>query len=113
MKASDILQDSKTLSMADFENFFDVTKDREGFYRYNLNSSLYLNFKPSDLLQYVPSHDLHWTTISYNIYGTTRFAWLLCKINEVKDPVFPVCAGTPVFYIPQELVNSVVQYINS
>ena len=98
--------------MLDFENFFDISKDDDGYYRYNLNSTLYLGYSYSDLKEYVPSHDLHWPIISYNIYGTTRLAWLLCKLNGVKDPIYPVDAGTPVMYVPKELVNKVIQYIN-
>jgi len=90
MKISDIDSESNVVSMLDFENFFDITTDRNGYKRYNLNSTLYLNYSYGDLLEYVPSHDLHWTTVSYNIYGTTRLAWLLCKINKISDPIRPV-----------------------
>ena len=52
--------------------------------------------------------------MSYNIYGTTRFAWLLMKINNIDaskmfDPVLP---GQKVLYVSADTAKSIVRGIN-
>jgi hypothetical protein len=77
-------KDSKTwLKAMDLENFFNVYADKNGNFVYNLNNSIYFNVQKGSLDEYTLSHDMHWTLISYMLYGTTRFAWLLMKVNNI------------------------------
>ena len=58
---------------------------------------------------------MHWPLISYKIYGTTRLAWLLWKVNEV-GPIDTFRAKQPgdiVYYLPTSLVKEIVSDINS
>lgn len=71
------------LTFVDFENFLNIYQDKDDFYFYNLNSTLYLDVPESRLKKFPCQHDLHWSTISYKIYGTVRLAWLLMKINHI------------------------------
>ena len=49
---------------------------------------------------------MHWTLISYKIYGTTRLAWLLWKANNVQmaDTFKVKMPGDIVYYLPRENV---------
>lgn len=109
MKASDL---DDTVKFVDFENFFEVYEngsDKRKPYLYNLNSTVYFDGVPSQ--EYRPSHDMFWTTISYEIYGTTRLWWALMKVNGVgMDRSFdPVRAGETVRYIDKETMRSILQ----
>ena len=47
---------------------------------------------------------MHWTLLSYKLYNTTHFAWLLMKINDVntKDVFKKLRAGDIVKYLPAD-----------
>ena len=44
---------------------------------------------------------MHWPSISYKVYGSTRLAWLLMKLNDIRDQnIFDqVKAGTRIRYL--------------
>jgi hypothetical protein len=109
MKLEDI--DSDNVKVTDLETMFSVYLDKRGNYALNLNEGLYLSFQKSKLPHMKLDHDLFWTTISYKIYGTTRLAWLLMKINDVKaDQIFDIQrTGTDIYYIPKENMNRLLQ----
>lgn len=88
------------LKVADLENMFNIFSDDEGRLLYNLNETVYVNSGGAP--EYTVTYDSQWTLISYKIYGTTRLAWLLMKLNGVELPEAfrPVKAGTAVKYIP-------------
>lgn len=52
--------------------------------------------------------------LSYKLYGTTRLAWLLMKLNDVDasnvfDQKMP---GDKIWYLPRENVESIVADLN-
>jgi hypothetical protein len=115
-KIFDYEEDVSYLKVTDFENFFNIYEDT---YRlnnkvYNLNSTLYLDIDESSLTDYQLTHDLQWSLISYNVYGTTRLTWLLWKINNVKPNrvLETVRAGTTVKVLPMNKVQDIVMNIN-
>ncbi len=80
--------DLKTLSLKpeqeDLENLFTVHVDKKGNYVYNLNRGLQFQINDdADLQTYVVTHPMHWPLASYQIYQTTRLAWLLMMLNGV------------------------------
>ena len=103
---------SKILEHTDLENMFNVywhTK-RQSFF-YNLNDSLYIYVPKSRLLNFIVQADLYWTTISYQIYKTTRLAWLLMKLNNVKpeNMLKKVEAGTIIKYLSENDANFIIK----
>ena len=52
--------------------------------------------------------------MSYIIYGTTRLAWLLMKLNKVKaaDVFAQLKAGTTVKYLTKDIVQKIIETIN-
>lgn len=115
MKISDIATGSAkdTLKITDLENIFNIYED-DGNYYYNLNETLVIDFNKDQLSRYVVTHDMHWPTISYQLYETTRLAWLLMKANKVdKRAAFDVIpAGTVVYFPSVEVVQSIVTSLN-
>ena len=108
MKIKDI---DGNIKISDLENFFDVyenTQDRRKPYLYNLNSTVYFSGTPKSVHKL--SHDMFWTTISHEIYGTTRLWWILMKVNGVgMDRAFDtVPAGSSVRYVDKDVLNRVL-----
>lgn len=94
----------------DLDNMFKIHVDKKNNLVFNLNETMYLEIPNTKLKTFVPDHPLHWPTISYKIYGTTRLAWLLMKLNGVKAyNLFEKIPPTmPVYYIEDGDIMSVV-----
>lgn len=110
-KIADVFDsDQVDISFLDFENFFNIYQDENAYYFYNLNSTVYLDIPQSRLKNYVCQHDLHWPTISYNIYGTVRLAWVLMKVNNISpDIAFNiVSAGSTVKYLDRNDITTII-----
>jgi hypothetical protein len=107
MKISDI---DSSIDIVDFENFFKIHKDNNGYYKYNLNENLYINVEPENCEQYILKTRAYWPLISYKIYNTTKLAWLLMKINDVKgENIFEYKnPGDIIYYLPRETVEQIV-----
>lgn len=101
------------VSMSDLENFFNIYDDKRSFKNYNLNTTMYINVNVEDCDQFVLQHDMFWPLISYKIYGTTRLAWLLQKINKVVNPMNILQSGSIVYYINKSNLSQVLQEVNS
>lgn len=111
MKIKEFTADERSyLKMTDLENFFNVYLDKNGNYVYNLNASIYFQIDSSQLADYVLQHDAHWTLISYKIYGTTRLAWLLMKLNHVDAVnVFDKKHASDIIkYIPKNQIEALI-----
>lgn len=104
MKVNDV-DDQRLLKITDMENLFSVYQDRRGNYVYNLNETLYMDASDS-LQEYVCQCAMHWPMVSYKIYGTTRLAWLLVKLNKVgfADMFRARRPGEIVKYVDKDIV---------
>lgn len=86
----------------DLDKMFSLFIDGEGRWQYNLNSTFYLIDIPDGVCEwYVCPTDMHWPSISYKVYGSTRLAWYLMKMNDVRDQnIFnQIKAGTRIRYL--------------
>lgn len=86
----------------DLEKMFSLFLDQWGRWKFNLNSTFYLVDIPDEVCQwFVCPTDMHWPSISWRIYGSTRLYWLLMKLNGVRDQNLfaQVRAGTKVRYL--------------
>ena len=110
----DISEFEEFIKIYDLENMFDVFVDKHGNEQFNLNKTLYIKVDPKRLPEYECKYEMHWPLISYNIYGTTRLAWLLQKLNNVKakDMFKSKQPKDKIKYLPQNLTDSVVSNIN-
>ena len=96
------LRATELMDGRDMEQMLNIYLDDKGNWNYNLNSSFYIMGLPTSVISYFPVDDeMRWPTISYKIYGTTRLAWLLMKLNGVvgKDIFKPLQAGQTVAYL--------------
>ena len=102
------------LKLTDLDNFFNVYKDKHGNYVFNLNNSLYFDFNEQGMQKYTVTGTMHWPLISYKLYGTTRLAWLLMKLNHITtDKVFePKKAGDKVLCLSKQQLQSIVDSVN-
>lgn len=105
------LDDVDYLKYADLENMFGVFQDGQGRYFYNLNETVYLQYGEGDLLQYVATYEMQWPLVSYAVYGTTRLAWLLMKVNGVPaSRMFePVRPSQKVYYVPADQAKEILK----
>lgn len=101
---------SDSVKFTDFENFFHIYQDEDAYYKYNLNSTVYLDVPSSRLKTYVCQHPMHWPTISFNIYGTVRLAWVLMKINGITpDIAFDIIpASSQIKYLDRSDITTVI-----
>ena len=92
----------EVLTGNDLEQMMGAYLDDQNTWTLNINSTFYAINIPNELFsKYTLTSDLHWPTISYNIYGTTRLAWLLMKLNGIKDGnIFNIIkSGTTIRYL--------------
>lgn len=86
----------------DLDKMFSLFIDEEGRWQYNLNSTFYLVDIPDEVCEwYICPTDMHWPSISWKVYGDTRLAWFLMKLNDVRDQnIFDqVKAGTRIRFL--------------
>ena len=110
----DIDETGNYLKITDLENIFDIYVDKRHNAVYNMNQTLYINVDRDLLPDYVCTSEMHWTTLSYLIYGTTRLAWLLLKVNDVeaKDMFKAKQPGEKIKFLPKSYMDNVVATIN-
>jgi len=100
-----------------YENIFNVYKNDNNDYFYNILSKV--NFPAVIDESYydtytVSTNSSPYTFISYRIYGTTLLWWLICAVNNIKNPVFFPQPNTQLKYLKPEYVRLVLnQIINS
>ncbi len=52
-----------------------------------------------------------WTTLAYEYYKDDRLWWLICKMNEIKDPSVQPVEGDEVYFLRTEYVKQVLDEI--
>lgn len=102
--------ESSQVVQEDFENLFNIYKDKRGNYIYNLNKSLYFDTKNANLPEMTIQHDMYWPLASYKLYQTTHLAWLLMKVNDVstKDLFKKLRAGSTIKYIKPNFIAEIL-----
>lgn len=110
----DIDEFNSFIRIHDLENMFDVFKDRKQNNVFNLNKTLYVSVDKDRLPDFICDYEMHWPLISYKIYGTTRLAWLLMKLNSIKakDMFKAMQPKDAVKYLPTRYCDAIVAEIN-
>lgn len=102
-----------TLSQLKLENLFNVYNNGSNYF-YNLIGTVNI---PQDLdaetyVDYtVPANNMPWTLISYKVYSTIDLWWLICSINNIKDPTKFPTAGTVLKVLTPDYVSSILEAI--
>ena len=99
------------LKYIDLENMFNIYLTDQDNNIFNLNETIYLYVPKSRMQTFRPDHEMPWTLISYKIYKTTRLAWLIIRLNEIKlkDVFKLVRPGDVVYYVAEEDVETIAE----
>ena len=113
MKQKDVTE-LPNLSMYRYENFFNLYKDNDSFYFYNIlrNISLFPaeNSEVEDV--YDTTFNDTWVLISYKYYNTIDLWWLVCAYNQIENPVKMPPPGTQLKLLKSRYVASVLSELN-
>jgi hypothetical protein len=98
-----------------YENIFKVYQNKDKQYFYNITKKITFptNLDPSQFFLYTMPKKMPWTMVSFNLYNTIELWWLLCILNNIKNPVIQPKAGTRIKAIRSPLVASVINDIKS
>lgn len=110
------IEDLPTLEMFRYENIFKVyTTGEKGFYYYNINKTIQLPENiDSSLLNYVVlNNNTPLTTLSFQLYGTMHLWWLICILNNIKNPVDELPIGKQIRYVKKPFLKEVINSITS
>jgi hypothetical protein len=98
------------LRTENFENIFNVYKDENGMYFYNLLQTVVF---PSNLplnlfTPYTIKYDDTWPNIAYKTLNNTNVWWVILLVNNIENPVARPVAGTIIKIPKPELVKQVL-----
>lgn len=111
MKIKEIASsNNRYLKFTDFENFFNMYLDKNDNIFFNLNNTVYFNVEKKSLPEYQLTFDGYWPLISYKLYGTTRLAWALMKVNNIdaRNVFQKKYAGEKIHYIPKDDLQQII-----
>ena len=113
MKHNDIPNIPYKITSQNYENVFNVYEDENGFYLYNLLTSV--NF-PTDLdpnfyTIYETLTNDTWTGISWKFYNTIKLWWVICTVNQVKDAVTPPTPGSKIKILKLSTVRTILSML--
>lgn len=95
-------------------NVYEITNENNNVYAfYNILSKVSI---PSDLsddvFQYlIVQSEMPLTALSYDIYKSQHLWWLIIAVNNIKNPVRLLSAGSKIKIIKPEYIESVLNSI--
>lgn len=97
------------LDAENLENIFNVYRDQDGMYFYNLLQTIvFPQDLPANLFNsYAISYGDTWPFISYKVFNTPNLWWMILLANNIQDPTSFPANGT-VIKIP---IDSVVREV--
>ena len=107
------ISELKPISNYLYENIFNVHKDKDGMYYYNLYNTLQFDgsIASNFYREHVVSSGDYWTKLSRKYYGSTELWWLICVVNNIVDPFSIPEPGTVLKILNQEIVGEIVTEI--
>ena len=95
------------------ENIFNVYKDVDDMYFYNLIQSISFpkNLPPSLFTTYNISYGDTWPLISYKFYKSTKAWWIILLANDIHNPLLPVVPGTSILVPITEVAREILTQI--
>lgn len=116
MKHNEIKGVSK-IPTIDLENIFNVFTDDvmlNDQYYYNITKTVTI---PEDLDE--TNYDLYnvnegdtWTNLSYRFYGQVEGWWLICKANNISNPIEFPKGGTKLKILKRNVARQILTVIN-
>ena len=108
------IKDLPKISLYRYENFFNVYKDDNDFYFYNLLRSI--NLFPANNTEVEDTYHIKfndtWPLISYNYYNTMELWWLVCAYNQIQNPVKMPSPGTQIKLLKSSYVGTIISELD-
>lgn len=109
------INDLPTLELYRYENIFKVYKTTDNYYFYNIIKNIQV---PKDLSNQIfdvilLNENIPFTTLSFNLYGTTYLWWLICIINDIQNPFDINNTGKSLKVLKKEYLKVVLNTIKS
>lgn len=108
------IEDLPGLEIYRYENIFKVyTTEDKNFYFYNIIKNIQVPKDINSNIFYntVLQENTPFPVLSYNIYGTTYLWWLICILNDVKNPFDVNNSGKTFKILKKEYVKPVLDQI--
>lgn len=108
-KTRDEVKGLRSISDTRYENIFKMAKADKYFF-YNIIKKITF---PTDLStsvyteQYIPA-EMPWTTFAHQVYGDQNLWWLICCVNDIKNPTENPIVGKIYKILKPELVSKIL-----
>lgn len=105
----------KTRMITNFSDIFNIYQEGDiDFYLLN-KAIIFPDDKQLDIYKkvFVPE-DIAWTVLSYKLYGSIEYWWVLCAINrkgfnQGRSNIFCATAGSYCYYIDKDTLKVLLQ----
>ncbi len=92
------ISDLEKLHPENMENIFNVYKEEDGMYYYNLLQTIAF---PQDLpltlfTNYTISYGDTWPYVSFKNYNTPNLWWIILLANNIQNPLEPLVPGSTI-----------------
>lgn len=109
------IKDLNNLKVENLENIFNVYKDDNKNYFYNLLQTVVI---PSNLprgyyTEYIVKEQDTWPYISYKAYHTPNLWWVILGANDIINPTQMPVIGTKIKLLKIEVVKSIIEQITT
>jgi hypothetical protein len=114
MKQNEI-EDLPKLDTTRYENIFNVYREDNGVYFYNLLNSVVIDpdLLPTSFTLHYPVPGESYTGISYKYYNTIELWWLICAANNIDNPTKAPRDYSPLRILNRDIVVSLLTQINN
>ena len=97
------------INVENFENIFNVYKDKDGMYFYNLLQTIVLPELTSNLYDdYIIKHGDSWPYISFKTLNNTNLWWAILLANGIINPTSMPKPGTSIKIPVMEVVKEIL-----
>lgn len=102
------------LKSTDMANMFQIVKDSNEIYLFNLNDTITIN--QTDISQgYFKVHQVQakesYHSISYQYYNTPKLWWVITKFNNIDNVIDLPKIGTTLKILNQEYVSGILSQV--
>ena len=114
MKIQDIKEKSDLITPENYENIFNIYKDEDDFYYFNLLKKVDfpedLDAEVYDYYKTVPVDTYPY--IAYNFYKNVKLWWVICAANQIDNPIAQPDAGTILKIIKPYYIKNILSKLS-
>ncbi len=106
--------ETELLDDNNFANLFNVIQLNEKSY-FNINKTIHIknmdNISSAYYTTYECKSDDTWPLISYKFYNTYKLWWVICKVNNIKNPFVEIVGGKRIKILNMDKVKEILNTI--